>query len=154
MCNVGRYHWSPQEKPNSIKHSPPSILPCISAYEEDISSQYIEIKVFSYAIRAGTVAVLMQMGFSWGRGRGGAYSSSMISHKNLNGKLHNRIMAITIIPTKTPAFKITFRRGVHFQQPAIIDVAACSQILLLAFIDNICLFQFRILRHPLQTQFS
>ena len=38
---------------------------------------------------------------------------------------------MAIIPTKTPAFKITFRRGVHFQQPAVIDVAACSQILAL-----------------------
>ena len=40
-------------------------------------------------------------------------------------------MAMTKIPTKTPAFKITFRRGVHFQQAAVIDVAACSQILAL-----------------------
>ena len=38
---------------------------------------------------------------------------------------------MAIIPTKTPAFKITFRRGVHFQQAAVIDVAACSQILAL-----------------------
>ena len=40
-------------------------------------------------------------------------------------------MAMTIIPTKTPAFKITFRRGVHFQEAAVIDVAACRQILAL-----------------------
>ena len=64
----------------------------------------------------------------------------MISLKNRIIKFHNRIMAMTRVPTKTPAFKITFRSGVHFQQAAVIDVAACSQILV--FIDNICLFHF------------
>ena len=59
---------------------------------------------------------------------------------------------MAIIPTKTPAFKITFRRGVHFQQAAVIDVAACSQIL--AFIDKIRIFGFWILGHPLQTELS
>ena len=55
----------------------------------------------------------------------------MISLKNRIIKFHNRIMAMTRVPTKTPAFKITFRCGVHFQQAAVIDVAACSQILAL-----------------------
>ena len=60
---------------------------------------------------------------------------------------------MTIIPTKTPAFKITFRRGVHFQQAAVIDVAACSQICI-SFIDKIRIFGFWILGHPLQTELS